>query len=71
MNKTKDLMFAGYLKVKGYKVVDFTKLDTNRHIAEYSFDIDDATWKMLKLEFDQSDASRIKWAMEQLKDLSY
>ena len=66
VNKTRDLWFGAFLKFKGYKVSDFTLLNKR---GEFWFDISNEDWKKLKLEFDNSDISKMKWMLESLKDL--
>ena len=65
--KTRDVYFAAYLKMKGYKVVDFILID--QHRAEFKFDITKEEYKKMKLEFVTSESSKIKQCMEVLKDL--
>ena len=67
---TKDLWFASFLKLRGYEVVDFD-VEKDRRRGTFYFNIDDDTWKHLKLDFDKTDLSKIKYLQGQLKDLLY
>lgn len=67
--KTTDLWFAAFLKLKGYKIKDFIVISRGK--GQYEFIISEELWKKEKLEFIQSDISRVKQIMEQLKDLLY
>lgn len=67
--KTSDIWFASWLKTRGYKLLDFEKLDKNR--GRYTFDISTETWKKEKLAFSNSDVSSIKLHFTSLKDLLY
>lgn len=66
--KTKDLWFASYLiEIAGYDILDYEEI--NAHKGVFYFDVSNKDWKNLKLEFDKSDLSKIKWRFEKLKDL--
>jgi len=67
--KTTDLWFAAFLQLHGIKLKDFVILSRGK--GQYDFDISEADWKRMKLLFIQSDVSKIKVLMEQLKDLLY
>jgi hypothetical protein len=66
----KDLWFAAYLLRKGYDVTDFECFDPVRKRFQYSFEIkSEDEYKKLKLEFKNSDESRIKQRQSELLDL--
>lgn len=67
--ETTDLFFAAYLVVKGFKVVDFIKVMPRK--GKFIFEIKDEEYKTLKLDFTQSEVSKIKQTIEELKDLLY
>jgi hypothetical protein len=67
--ETTDIWFASFLKLKGYKLVDFTLIGKGK--GKYKFDISSVDWKKEKMEFIVSDISKIKQHMEELKDLLY
>lgn len=68
MNKTKDLWFCSFLRIKGYSITDYTK-DNNK--VEFVFDIDNEQWKQLKIEFNSSEMSKVKWEIEKIKDMIF
>ena len=68
--ETRDLWFASFLKLKGYEVKDFIRINEGKK-GKFQFAISDTDWKELKLEFDKSDISKVKYFQEQLKDLVY
>lgn len=67
--RTTDLWFAAFLIHKGHTLSDYTVVSRGK--GEFCFDVSDAEWKKLKLEFNNSDLSKIKQVIEQLKDLCY
>jgi len=67
--KTTDLWFSAYLLSKGYKVKDFTIISRGK--GSYEFDINIEKWKKLKLEFLNSECSKFKQIMEELRDLLF
>ena len=71
MQTTKDLWLAGFLQSKGYTVINYSILDPKKKLAEFNFNISDEDWKTLKLEFYNSEVSKVKWNIEKLKDLCY
>ena len=64
---TTDLFFAAFLKLKGYELGDFQVIGRGK--GKYKFNISDEDMKKLKLEFSQSDISKIKQIIETLKDM--
>lgn len=69
MKYTTDLWFASYLISRGCPVVGFKLVGARR--GSYGFAIDGDQWQQLKLEFMQSDVSKIKQIQQELKDLLY
>ena len=67
--KTTDLFFMAFLINKGYSVKKYDVIAKGK-ISCY-FEIADEDWKSLKLEFNSSEASKLKQIIEQLKDLAY
>lgn len=68
MNTT-DLFFASYLKLKGYKLTNYKVVSRGK--GRYFFEITDEEYKKEKLEYSNSDISKIKQISESLKDLLY
>jgi hypothetical protein len=69
-NKTRDLWFYAFLRIRGYPVCDYTKPeDSNK--SDFIFDIPNEDWKKLKLEFNKSELSKGKWYIEEAKDLIF
>jgi len=69
MNRTKDLWFASFLLLKGYVVQRYNVIST--HKGEFFFDIEEEEWTNLKLQFSNSEVSKVKYYQEKLKDLIY
>lgn len=67
--ETTDLFFAAYLKLKGFELSDYTVLSRGK--GRYIFNISEEDYKKQKLEFSNSDISKIKQNCESLKDLLY
>ena len=68
-NKTKDLWFCAFIRLKGYNFVDYIRNDNNK--IDFIFNIDNETWKELKIEFNNSELSKAKWEIEKIKDLIF
>lgn len=68
---TKDLWFASFLMLKGYTVSNYEILSANKIKGIFYFDINLEDWTKYKLEFSESDISKVKYFQEQLKDLIY
>lgn len=66
-NKTHDLWFYSFLRLKGFDAIDYIRIDKGK--AEFIFEINDDEWKKLKLEFSKSDISKVKWYIESAKDI--
>lgn len=66
---TSDIWFASYLLFKGFHLLDFEVMKRGK--GTYRFDIDEVTWKKLKLEFSTSETNAIKAHHIALKDLLY
>lgn len=69
MKQTTDIWFAGFLKFKGYKLFDFKVVAKGKGI--YYFEISEDNYKKEKIEFINSEISKIKQVMEEIKDLLY
>jgi hypothetical protein len=69
MLSSTDLWFCSYLVNKGFKVAKYDILSRGK--AKFYFDIDEEDWKKYKLEFNNSELSKFKMIIDQLKDLSY
>lgn len=67
--ETKDLWIAAFLINSGKKLARFEVITPGR--AKFYFDITREEYSMLKLLFFQSEASKIKQTIEELKDLAY
>lgn len=67
--KTTDLFFMAFLIHKGYEIKKYEVIGKGKISCQ--FDITDENWKLLKLEFNNSEASKLKQTIEQLKDLAY
>lgn len=67
--KTTDLFFMAFLIHKGYEIKKYDVISKGRISCQ--FDISDEIWKDLKLEFNNSEASKLKQTIEQLKDLAF
>ena len=66
---TSDIWFAAFLRLKGYKLTNFEIIGRGK--GKYEFEIDSESWKTERLEFFQSEISRAKQTIEELKDLLY
>jgi len=69
MKEVTDLWFASYLKCNGFKVIDYNVI--RRGKGSYTFEISEEDYKKNKLDYFNSDLSKIKQIMEELKDLCY
>ena len=70
MKETTDIWFATYIiEIKGIQLQDYTIISRGR--GKFKFEINDEDFKKLKLEFVNSEASKIKQGQERLKDLLY
>jgi hypothetical protein len=67
MNHTTDVWFASFLMIKEYPIVKFDIIRKGR--GRYYFDLDSDQWAELKLQFHNSDVSKIKMHQITLKDL--
>lgn len=65
--ETSDIWFAGYLKFKGVKLVEYSILSKNR--GRYRFDISKADYHKCKIEFLESELESYKRSVESIKDL--
>lgn len=69
MLSSTDLWFCAFLIKKGHTIKKYDVISRGK--AKFYFEIDDETWKDLKLEFNNSEISKFKMLIDQLKDLSY
>ncbi len=69
MKTSTDLFFCAFLKLKGIEMASYEVLQRGK--ISCSFELSDNQWKSLKLEFNNSDHSKIKQYIENLKDLAY
>ena len=69
MKTTTDLFFAAFLKKEGYALADFVVVGNRR--GKFRFTISDEDYKNMKVKFINSDISKIKQIIEELKDLMY
>lgn len=69
MIETRDLWIAAFIINEGIKLHKFEVFAPGR--AKFYFNISKQEYSDLKLKFFQSDLSKIKQKMEELKDLAY
>jgi len=69
MIQTKDLWIAAFVINSGFKLYKFEIICPGK--ARFFFDISREEYSKLKLLFFQSDTSKIKQTIEELKDLAY
>lgn len=67
--KTKDIWFASFLQLKGFKIANYTILSRGK--GSFDFDITEDEWKDMRLKFNNSDISKIKQIQLSLKDLLF
>ena len=68
--ETTDLWFAAWLKLNGKELVDYVPIHNNKRV-QFVFNIDPKELKELRMQFLQSDISKVKQLIEELKDLAY
>jgi len=70
MIETTDIWFATYIiEVKGIPLKDYTVISRGK--GKFKFDITAEELKALKLDFINSETSKVKQGQERLKDLLY
>jgi len=70
MKSTTDIWFTTYLiEIKKYKLESYHVISRGK--GRFLFNISDEKWKEEKLNFMNSDLSKIKQGQEKLKDLLY
>jgi hypothetical protein len=69
MKNTTDLFFAAFLRVAGYKIIDFEVMAKGK--GRFYFEISEQAWKEERIKFNESIVSRVKQEIEQLKDMVY
>jgi hypothetical protein len=67
--KTTDLFFAAYLLSQGEKISQYEVISRGK-VACF-FDLTEEAWHEMRLRFNSSEAVKIKWLIEQIKDLGY
>lgn len=67
MKKTGDIWFITYLVKSGHNFTDYELDYKNRIIAVFAFD--DATWKKLRMEYNQSEMFEIRNIVMKIKAL--
>jgi hypothetical protein len=67
--KSSDVWFCAFLIHKGHKVKDYETIGRGKIRCE--FDVDAKEWKILKLEYNNSEVSEYKMIIDKLKDLAY
>lgn len=69
MQNTTDLWFSAFLMLNGHKPVKHEVV--HRGKAKFYFNLSAQDWSQLRLEFLNSDISKVKQLIEQLKDTAY
>ena len=70
MIETTDIWFATYIiEVKGIQLEDYTVISRGK--GKFKFKITPEELKQLKLDFINSETSKVKQGQERLKDLLY
>lgn len=66
---TTDIWFASFLRLRGFHLKNYMVLSRGK--GSFEFSITDDVWKIMKLEFDSSEISKVKHLQASLKDLLY
>lgn len=69
MKSTTDIWIAAFCLLKGHELRRFEVSDSKR--VRYFFDLTEEEWQRLRIEFSNSELSKYKIAIEQVKDLAY
>jgi hypothetical protein len=69
MKGTTDIWLASFLMLQGHSVDNFDVID--KHKGKYYFNLTDEEWETVKMEFHNSDISKVKMYHVSLKDLLY
>lgn len=69
MKESTDIWFIAFLVHKGHQISSYSVIGKGK--VRCSFNIDDESWKTLKLEFNNSEISKYKQIIESIKDLAY
>lgn len=69
MKSTTDLWFACFLMENGHDAKDYQSTKGGK--VKFLFEIEEATWKQLKIEFQKSTVMKIKLNYEKLLNLIY
>jgi len=67
MKETTDMWFASFLMMNDHPVANFEVIRRGR--GKFYFDVSEAEWKLLKLEFNDSVVHTIKMNHLTLKDM--
>lgn len=69
MKYSTDLWLNAYLLLKEIPISSYELVERGK--VRLYFNLSDEEWKRLKLEFSNSDFSKMKFMVEKIKDLSY
>ena len=69
LKNSTDIWFCAYLQLQGIKLAKYDV--EGRGKVRCYYDVTDDEWKQLRLDFNNSDVSRYKTAVESIKDLAY
>lgn len=67
--KTTDIWFASFLQLKGFKLSNFDIISRGK--GSFDFCINDKDWRLMRLEFNESEIAKVKQIQLSLKDLLY
>ena len=70
MKQSTDIWFCAFLMSKGHSIKNFNKTGNRARVVCF-FEIEEETWKELKLEFNNSQLVKFKGLLEQVKDLAF
>ena len=69
MKRTTDLWLTTFIVMQGISLADYNKIGPRK--VEFLFDVDEAKWKELKLQYLQSDFATFEQEMAKLRELNY
>ena len=69
MKETTDVWFAAYLVSQGHPIISYDVI--HRGKVKCKFQVTEEQWRGYKTEFMQSELSKFKGIIEQIKDLGY
>jgi len=67
--KITDVWFSAYLKYRNFKLINYEVIKRGK--ARFEFEISSAEYKKMKIEFADSEISKIRSQIEELKNLCY